>query len=106
MRAGRLRHRITIEQSAEMQTVGEPDRGWSPVATVWANYEDLGGSENSAAGQTQYALGLRRYEIRFHPGLIPKMRINHQSIAWDIERIVNVGGRDRELHLFCVGRSL
>jgi SPP1 family predicted phage head-tail adaptor len=106
VQAGKLRHRITIEQSTETQSVGEPVRAWSTVATVWANYEDLGGSEGQAVGQTQYAIGFRRYEIRFRPGLIPKMRVTHQSIAWDIERIVNIGGRDRELHLFCVGRSL
>lgn len=106
MQAGKLRHRIVIEQSTSTQAIGEPVKAWAPVATVWANYEDLGGSEGSGSGQEQYAIGVRRYEIRYRPGLVPKMRVNHQSVTWDIDRIVNVGGRNRELHLFCIGRSL
>lgn len=106
MQAGKLRHRIVIQQSTSSQTVGEPVKTWSTVATVWADYEDLGGSEGTNSGQEQYATGMRRYEIRYRTGLVPKMRISHQSVFWDIDRIVNVGGRNRELHLFCIGRSL
>lgn len=106
MRAGKLRHRITIEQSTETQSVGEPVLTWSTFATVWADYEDMGGSEGAVGGQAQYAIGHRRYEIRYLTGLLPKMRINHDSIAWDIDRIQNVGARNRELHVFCTGRSL
>lgn len=106
MQAGKLRHRIVIKNSTETQSVGEPVRATSTVATVWANYEDLGGSEGSNGGQLQYAIGMRRYEIRYRAGIIPKMWVEHQSVAWDIDRIVNVGGRNRELHLFCIGRSL
>jgi head-tail adaptor len=106
VRAAKLRHPIVIQQSTATQTVGEPVLSWSTFANERAAYEDLGGSEGPAGGQQQFAVGFRRYEIRYRTDLTTKMRILHQSIGWDIDRIVNVGGRGRELHLFCTGRSL
>lgn len=106
MRIGKLRYRITIEQSSETQTVGEPVRTWTTFATVWADYEDLGGSEVSAGGQDQFATGQRRWEIRYLTGVSPRMRVNDGTRTWDIDRVINVDGRNREMHLFCTGRSL
>ncbi|MBO8183770.1 MAG: phage head closure protein, partial [Archaeoglobus sp.] len=46
MRAGELRHRITIQQMQDTQNeYGEPTKEWVDAATVWASIEGLRGRE-------------------------------------------------------------
>jgi len=105
--AGKYRFPITIRKFTETQSIGEPVLMMSVFANVWANYEDIGGSEGPAGGQQQFAIARRRYEIRPLTGLQRKMRVFHQGLEWDIDEISEVlRGLKRELHLFCTGRSL
>jgi SPP1 family predicted phage head-tail adaptor len=102
MRAGQLRHRITIEAPTGAQNeYGEPVEGWTPHATVWASREDLGGREYFAAQQTQTTVSTR-FRIRFLAGISPAMRILSDGIPYDIEAVQDPDGMGRELVLLAV----
>ena len=54
MRAGKLRHRVTIQKNTPSQNdLGEAIASWSTVATVWAAVEPLQGREFFEARQEQ-----------------------------------------------------
>lgn len=85
LQAGKLRHRVRIEQYANvLDEFGEPVRGdqgehvkaWLEVATVWAAIEPLSAREfmQSASLQSQITA---RIVIRHRSGLDASMRIVH-----------------------------
>lgn len=77
--AGRLRHRIVIEEPViEQDSSGELQRSWQHVAEVWAAIEPLSVREFIAAQQTQSAV-TARITIRYRDGLTAQMRIRHRS---------------------------
>ena len=54
MRAGRLRHRLTIQSAAEVKNLdGEAVKTWTAVATVWGSVEPMTGKELFNAQQVQ-----------------------------------------------------
>lgn len=51
MRAGRLRHRVTIQSFTTIRDAGgQPIEAWSDVDTVWADVSPISGRELVAAG--------------------------------------------------------
>ena len=87
MRAGRLRHRITIQAPGLTQDpeTGEMLQGWE---TVWervpASVEPLSARDLIAAqaGQSE-ASG--RMVIRYRAGVLPTMRILHRGDIYNIQ---------------------
>lgn len=76
MRAGRLRHRLRIEQQGQVQDpdTGELIAGWVTWAdNVAADIIPLSGREYIAAGGKQAEVSTR-IEIRMLPGLVSAMR--------------------------------
>ena len=99
MRAGRLRHRITIQQVTEGQDeTGAVTETWNEFATVWADMEPIAGKEYFAAKQTM-AETTHRIRIRYLSGVVPKMRVLFGSRTFDITEIINYRERNVELHL-------
>lgn len=77
MRAGRLRHRIRIEQQVDGQDPAtfEPTRNWATFADkVPASIIPLSGREFVAAGGKQAEV-TTRIELRMLPGLVSTMRV-------------------------------
>jgi SPP1 family predicted phage head-tail adaptor len=83
--AGRLRHRVRIEQSVLavdsngdviQDNNGETTSSWVEVATVWAAIEPISGREfiQSQAKQSQITA---RIMIRFREGVTAAMRLVH-----------------------------
>lgn len=102
MRAGWLRHRVTIQEVTETQNaVGEPVETWADVATVWGSVEPLRGREFEAAGQAQ-ARTDTRVRIRYFSGVAPKMRVVWQGHTFDIVSVVNPLALGRQLELMCL----
>lgn len=102
MRAGELRRQITIEQRADTpNSRGEPIPAWSTFATVYAAIEPIVGREKIIASQVndQQEMNVR---IRYLPGVSPKMRIKYGTRTFQIEGVVNVDERDREMKLMCI----
>lgn len=114
MRAGELRHKVTIQQRTDTQnSAGEPIPAWSTYKTAWVAIEPLSGREAEIAKQTygEVTHRLRGRQVDLG-GTTPKMRVIKGAIdgsgeptggarLLEIEGVVNVGERDREVHLFC-----
>lgn len=103
MRAGALRHRITIEQPAgTVDTFGEQDDTWTTVATVWGSLEAAGkgGSEGSQQERMEAVVS---YEVhlRYRGSLTPGMRLTLGSRHFDVVSVADLEGRGRELVLIC-----
>lgn len=101
VRAGRLRHRVTLQSATTSQDAyGAPVETWSDQATVWAAVEPLSGREFFTV-QAERAELSHRIRIRHRADVTPSWRVSYDSRTFDIETVVNVMERDRELHLMC-----
>ena len=102
MRAGALRHQIIIQSVTEVPDAsGSPVESWSTFATVSAAYEPAFGSEGVKEDQEQATVNVK-FRVRFLSGVVPKMRVSFDSRLFDIQSVIDVGGRGKQLHLMCV----
>lgn len=89
MRAGKLRHRVTIQRPGKTQdpVTGEIKNGWTDVVTVWASVEPLSVREfiASEAGQSEVSA---RITIRYRAGITAKMRIKHRGQIFNIQGVL------------------
>lgn len=105
MRASELREVIVIEEAAETRSSsGQVIRTWATYATTRAAVEPLRGEEFFAARQMQSATTVKM-RIRHISGLNPKMRVLHDGRYYEIEGIIDLGNRRRELQLMCKERE-
>jgi len=102
MRAGELRHRVTVqeEQGITRNQKGELVPDWVDITTVWAAVEPLKGREYFDAEQVQAEV-TTRIRMRYHAGVTPEMRIIYGTKEFDILSAINIEEKDRELHLMC-----
>lgn len=101
MRAGRLRHSVTIENYSESRDAyGEPDKSWATYATTWAAIEPLRGDELMVAQQRDPAIKVR-IVCRYVAGVTAAMRVKFGSRYFAIKSVMNRDERDRELELEC-----
>lgn len=102
MRAGRLRHRVTIQRRATtLNAYGETVGAWTDVATgVPADVVPVSGRERIASGQNM-ALAPVRIWIRFREDIATDMRIVHGSEVYAIESVIAVDGRRERLEIIC-----
>lgn len=101
MRAGKLRHRITIQQQMKgRDTDGGEIIIWSDLATVWAAVEPQSGDERHISDSDQLlASRLTKFRIRKRDGLNATMRIIFGSQVFDIREIIHVETGNREMWL-------
>lgn len=105
VRAGRLRHRVTIEQNSPTQdSFGELDESWSTLETRWARVVPISPTERFANDQ-KFAETTHRFELRHISGVTPEMRINWDSRTFDIVGAVDVNERGAETHIWAVERT-
>lgn len=78
--AGKLRHRVVIQEQVETQDVsnGAINVSWRDVATVWAAIEPLSAREFVAA-QAESSKVTTRITIRYRNNISAKMRLYHAS---------------------------
>lgn len=109
MRAGSLRHLITIQRRQEYQdATGAVLWTWVPFATVHAAIRPLVGREYWGAAQVQSEI-TTEIRIRYLPGIHPKMRIVHSAERgspslidyYDVEAVQHIREEGRELVLMC-----
>lgn len=101
MRAGQLRQRVTIQEKDPTQDeYGEPAPTWSDVATVWAAVEPLRGGEFLEARRLGAEV-TTRIRIRYRDGITPEMRVVGGDHTYDIEAVIHVEERQREIQLMC-----
>ena len=88
--AGKLRHRVTIEQPTVTQNAqtGEITEGWSVfAANIPAAIEDLSARDfiQSAAMQSEITT---RITVRYLPGIKPNMRVVNGDTIYNIRGVL------------------
>ena len=102
MRAGRLRHRVSIQSTSEStDAFGALTDSWSTDATVWASIEPISGREAQIAKQTN-PLVSHRVVMRYRSGVTPKNRILFGSSVYHITEVINPDQRNISLRLMCI----
>lgn len=91
MRAGRLRHRVTLYTVA-LDTGIETD-----VATVWAEVDVASGEKEELESGQQ--TDPNTVTIRYLAGVAPLMRIRFGTRRFEIQSVTDRWGRKRELRL-------
>lgn len=105
MRAGRLRHRITIQYHGTISrdAAGQEVITWVDLATVWANVQASQGAREvfvSRADQEQ-ATSTHVVRMRYRGDVDVKMRILWNNLVLDIENVLDADGRTRETICIC-----
>jgi SPP1 family predicted phage head-tail adaptor len=103
MRAGRLRQRVVIQYKVVTQNeFGEEVITWTDYLTAWAAVEPLRGrefAEQAMAGAEITTRIVLRWPRALQ--LRPEMRAVHEGRLYDIQSIVRVDERHREIQLLC-----
>lgn len=89
MRAGKLRHRVTLQSLVPVQngTTGAITDTWVDFATVWASVEPLSAREFIAAAATQSKV-VARIVLRHRAGVQPSMRVVHGAHTYKVEGVL------------------
>ncbi len=93
---GELDRLITIRSRVTSQgpVYGELVETWADWKTAWAYADGAGGRELRAARQIAAEIDMH-FQIRWIDGLDTTMRIVHEGRTYDIQRIAEVGRRER-----------
>lgn len=104
MRAGRLRHRGTIQHlvtgSPQYSASGERNDEWTTLAEVWMSIEPLNGRELFAAQEHASNVTVR-IRIRYRDDVNATMRVLHESKYYEVEAVLDHELRHREMELLC-----
>lgn len=102
MRAGKLRHRITIQKKGPVTRSASNQEvfSWVDVLTVRAEARPASGRELLRSG-AQLADATTVFSIRYRKGLTPAMRVLWGDHVLDLKQVIDVDGRGRELELLC-----
>jgi SPP1 family predicted phage head-tail adaptor len=100
MNPGDYKDRIRIEQKSVTRdaSIGSEIVSWALVATVWAKYEPLRGQEFFSARQNQAAT-MARFRMHYRADLSKEMRIVFRGLYYEIDSVIDVGGRRTELEV-------
>lgn len=91
MRAGRLKHRITIEQPTNSQSsTGASTASWSTYLTRRASQEPLAGREKLASSEAFFGEADYRFTMRYTSGVTKAMRISWDSRTFDITAVNHI----------------
>ena len=101
MKAGELRHRITIQQNAPtVNDYGERADNWVTLMTVWAAIEPMAGNERWLKEvEADVAMTTTRIRMRYYPGVSAAMRVKHGETIYEVTAVINLKERDREMWL-------
>lgn len=101
MRGGTLRHRVELLNVSQTRlATGETLPTYVPLGTVWAAVEPLTGRELMVAQQT-VAETTHRVRIRAREGVATSTRVRHRGRLLEVQAVLNLEERDREMHLLC-----
>ena len=100
MRAGDLRHRLILQHKTTIKDAyNQPIETWTDWKTVWCAFEPLRGRERFAH-QERSAESDVRFRIRYLDGVdSATTRGVLDGLTYDIQAVIDVDGRRRELHL-------
>ena len=104
MRAGRLRHRVTIQRPVQARGEWAAAKTWATYATVWASIEPLRARETEQADRFSSEV-TGTIVIRRIAGVDASMRVNWEGRIFRIVGVVDPDYRRRELQLYVVEGS-
>jgi len=108
MRAGRLRHRVSIKVETldylNLDTYGQPTKTWTDVCTIWAAIEPLQGQEYHAAMRDNAEVKTR-IRIRYRSDINRTMKVVYGSTEFEILDTINPKFANVELQLMCKERQ-
>lgn len=104
MRAGTLRHRVTLQtRSVGVDALGQELETWNDLATVWASVSTKRGREYFAAGSVQAEASVV-FRIRYRSDILMNstmLRLLWRGSPYDIiEPPLDVDGRGQMIDLF------
>jgi len=99
IQAGKLRHRVTIEALTETRNSSGGEKFiWQPICTVNAEIVPLSGKSLFAAQQNHSEVtGI--IKMRYRADINAKQRAVYKDKIYSIQAVINIGERNRELHL-------
>ena len=104
MRAGTLRHRVTIQRSTPGRgELGERIERWSDLLECWAAIRTIDGDKQIGAEAESISIThiiTLRYQ-RALDDICLQDRVTANGNPYKIQRIINVGERDIALDLHC-----
>jgi len=101
MRAGELRHQVTLQSPTQARNAfNEMETTWTDVATVWAAIEWRSGRRYLEAAQLNAEVqGVIR--IRYRSGVQPYWRFKFGDRYISILSMTNIYERNREIQFNC-----
>ena len=103
MRAGRLRHRVTIQRGTPGRDgFGTEVLAWSTVATVWAEVRSNSGHEQVQPNEQIFSNLTHQVTLRYRTGLSAKMRLLWNSRFLEIQSVREPDNRLRMMQLDCM----
>jgi len=101
MKAGDLRHRVTIQRNEPVtDSFGTETEQWVDVVTVWASVEPLSGREFFQS-QKENAETTVRIKMRYRSGITSDKRVKFGDNVYEINAVIDIDERHIELHLMC-----
>lgn len=110
MKAGRLRHRISVQsvtRTADTTGGGGYSETWStvPHGETWASVDPVSGSyAERVAGAKVAEVVTHIVRLRHLPNVTTDCRVLFGDRVFDVRGVSNIGERDRELLLACEER--
>jgi SPP1 family predicted phage head-tail adaptor len=98
VRAGRLRHRVTIQAPADGadDRYGQPAETFSDWKTEWMSVEPLSGRE-FFEGRAQLGEEAVRFRGRYRSGVTNRYRLVFNDVTYAIVSVINIGERNVEV---------
>lgn len=101
MRAGELRHRITIQQATVTRDgFGAEIPAWADVATIWAKIETVSGTESVGPEQVATATLVHEVTIRYRDDIQPTMQVVWNARLFTIRAVV-ADNANKQIVLSC-----
>lgn len=105
MRAGRLRHKATLQRWVETQeATGAPGGEWRDELQLWIGIEPVRGNERMALLQVQ-ATTTHRIRARWSDKFAPEKRFLARGRVFHIQSVINIHERDSDAELMCVEQT-
>lgn len=101
MKAGKLRHKITIESKSNTQDAyGALVETWGTHSTAWASIEPITGREYFDQGKVNSEV-TTRIRTRHISGVTNLMRVKFGTRIYAIVSVINIDERNKEYELMC-----
>tara|TARA_R110002020_G_scaffold150991_4_gene327931 strand:- start:1454 stop:1771 length:318 start_codon:yes stop_codon:yes gene_type:complete len=102
MRAGMLRHRITVQNaSLTINEMGERDASFSDGLSCWARVVPMKETELQDANQTKARI-THKISVRYRTDITPTSRIKFGSRIFEIVQVLNREELDEQMDIMAL----